>query len=506
MAGVIVDSGRKTSGIGRRRTAGAVTWAFIAGSLALILVAAAVWLLTARTIVVEVDGQREIIRTHRATVEDLLLDLGLRPQANDRISLGLTASLTNGARVSVARARPVRILADGRDLTVFSWGATPRALLADAGLTVETYDEILVEGRPIAADAELPALAVETAKQAAVTYDRGFAWDIGTRTPLQVRIYRAVPITVHEGGLPYVVDTTAQTVGEALRQAEVILYLGDRVHPSLGQRITANMHVFIQRSIPVSVLVDGRQLKTRTKAKTVGDTLSDLGIVVAGQDRVEPSLDTELYDNVKIRITRIAEDIEVEEEIAPFETIFVADPNLPIDTQEVLASGANGITRTRYRVRYENGDEVARTREDRWVAQEPAERRIAYGQGIQPQTATMPDGSVITYWRKVKMLATSYSAASAGGNRTRTGDVVRQGVVAVDPRIIPLRSQVYVPGYGIGDALDTGGGIRSRRIDLAYDDANFQSVRRWVDVYLLWPPPADGDITWVLPNYPPVPE
>jgi uncharacterized protein YabE (DUF348 family) len=321
-----------------------------------------------------------------------------------------------------------------------------------------------------------------------------------------MRVYRAVPITVHEGALPYVVDTTAQTVGEALRQAGVILYLGDRVQPSLGRRITANMQVFIQRSTPVSVLVDGRQLKTRTKAKTVGDALSDVGIVVAGQDRVEPGLDAELYDNVKIRVTRVSEDVEIEEEIAPFETVFVADPNLAIDTQELLAPGANGITRTRTRVRYENGDEVDRTREDRWVAQEPADRRIAYGQGIQPQTATMPDGSVITYWRKVQMLATSYSPSAVGGNRTRTGDEVRQGVVAVDPRIIPLRSQVYVPGSGIGDALDTGGGIRSRRIDLAYDDANYQSVRRWVDVYLLWPPPADGDITWVLPNYPPVPE
>ena len=47
---------------------------------------------------------------------------------------------------------------------------------------------------------------------------------------------------------------------------------------------------------------------------------------------------------------------------------------------------------------------------------------------------------------------------------------MRSGIVAVDPALIPLRNQVYVPGYGIGDALDTGGGIRSRRIDLAYED------------------------------------
>jgi len=262
----------------------------------------------------------------------------------------------------------------------------------------------------------------------------------------------------------------------------VILYLGDRVQPSLGSAVTANLDVYIQRSVPVSLLVDGRQVKTRTQGETVADALSDLGVVLTGMDRVEPPLETKLYNNLKIAVTRVSEDVVVEEQIAPFETVFVPDPNLPIDTQQVLATGAEGITRTRYRIRYENGEPVSRVLEDTWLAQEPADRRIAYGQKIEPRTETMSDGTVITYWRKIRMLATSYTAQSAGGNRTRTGDVVRQGVVAVDPRLIPLRSQVYVPGYGVGDALDTGGGIISRRIDLAYESSSFVSWRRWMSI------------------------
>jgi 3D (Asp-Asp-Asp) domain-containing protein len=107
----------------------------------------------------------------------------------------------------------------------------------------------------------------------------------------------------------------------------------------------------------------------------------------------------------------------------------------------------------------------------------------------------------------MKMYATSYHPAALGGdNVTATGEILTKGVVAVDPRIIRLRSQVYVPGYGVGSAFDTGGGIISRRIDLGFDDSNYQSMSKWVDVYLLWPPPADYQITWVLPNYPPVPQ
>ena len=477
---------------------------YTAGALLLgVLGLWALYWLAARPVYVQVDGMEETIYTHRATVRDLLLDLGIQPAERDRVAPGLDSAVERDMTLTVERARPVRILADGRDSQVSSWGLTPRQLLTDAGMVLDTYDEVLLNGSAWGADQPLPAVTVQ---QSAPTYDRGFAWESVRTEPLQVRIYRSVPVVVHEDDLTYTIDTTAQTVGEALRRSGVILYLGDRVQPSLGSAVNANLNVYIQRSVPVSLQVDGRLVKTRTRAETVGDALSDLGIVVSGQDRVDPPLEAELYDNMKIGVTRVSEDVTVEEEIAPFETVFVADPNLPIDTQEVLAPGAEGITRTRYRERYENGEVVDTTLEDRWLAQEPADRRIAYGQGIEPKTETMPDGTVITYWRKIKMLATSYTAASAGGNRTRTGDVVRQGVVAVDPRLVPLRSQVYVPGYGTGDALDTGGGIISRRIDLAYEDANYVSWRRWVDVYLLWPPPAYGDITWVVPNYPPVPQ
>ena len=461
------------------------------------------WQLTAKPVTVTVDGMTETLTTHRATVADLLLDLGIQPGENDRIEPALDRDVTRGMKLTIERARPVRILADGRDVTMGSWGATPRDVLADAGIIIDTNDRVQVDGRAMGNDAVLPPRQVETAQP---TFDRGFAWDALRSEPLQLRVTRAVPLTVHESGMPYEINTTADTVGEALRQAEVILYLGDRVQPSLGSRVTSSMDVYIERSVPVTLQANGVRSKTRTQAKTVGDALSDMGVVVAGMDRVNPPLDTLLYDNIKIAVTRVSEDVEVEEQIAPYETVFVADPNLPIDTQEVLDPGANGITRTRYRVRYEDGQEVDRKFEDTWTAQEPAERRIAYGQLIAPQTATV-DGQTITYWRKMKMYATSYHPAALGGdNVTATGETLTKGVVAVDPRIVSLRSQVFVPGYGMGNAFDTGGGIISRRIDLGYDDSNYESLSKWVDVYLLWPPPADYQITWVLPNYPPVPQ
>jgi len=467
----------------------------IVAACALLIV---LWAIVSRPVTVTVDGYTDIVRTRRATVGDLLGDVGLALTPLDRVTPAVETRLAASTRVAVERARPLRLLVDGRDLAASTWGATVRDAFHDAGIAVDLYDRALINGADVALDSPLPPVVVDVA---ATTYDRGYAWAGLHTDPLRIRLRRAVAIHVEEGGAPYEVRTTAPTVGEALRQAQVTIYLGDRVDPSLGSSVTAGLRILIERSTPIAVQADGVRQKTRVQAKTVGDALSDLGLVAAGLDRVSPSLDTPLYPNIDIKITRVTENIEVAEEIEPFETVYVGDPNFPIDTQQTLEPGAEGITRQRYRVTYEDGEPVARVLEDDWIAQPPATRRIAYGQAIAPQTAVV-DGQSITYWRVIKMLATSYNAASAGGNRTRTGDLLRSGIVAVDPALIPLRSQVYVPGYGIGDALDTGGGIRSRRIDLAYEDGDFKSVLRWVDVYLLWPPPAASQITWVVPNYP----
>lgn len=65
--------------------------------------------------------------------------------------------------------------------------------------------------------------------------------------------------------------------------------------------------------------------------------------------------------------------------------------------------------------------------------------------------------------------------------------IARPGVVAVDPNVIPLGSRLYIPGYGMAIAADTGGAIRGNRIDLLMDsyDAAMNFGRQSVEVYVL---------------------
>lgn len=68
-----------------------------------------------------------------------------------------------------------------------------------------------------------------------------------------------------------------------------------------------------------------------------------------------------------------------------------------------------------------------------------------------------PEPKIVTFE------ATAYTWT---GNRTATGTWPEEGIVAVDPEVIPLGTQLYVEGYGPAVAADTGGDIKGNRIDL----------------------------------------
>jgi len=263
--------------------------------------------------------------------------------------------------------------------------------------------------------------------------------------------------------------------------------------------MSAGLDVYVERSAPVAVQVDERTLRARTHRQRVSDVLADLGVVLTGQDYATPTLDAPLGEDAVIRVVRVTERFLTLQEPIPFDTAWQPDPDLEIDYQRVMQEGERGILEKRIRVRYEDGSEIARTVDDTYVAVPPTTKIFGYGTHIVVRTLDTPSGPV-EYWRRITMLATSYSAGTAGTSpsspwygRTATGMQMRYGIVAVDLRAINLRSQVYVPGYGVGYAGDTGSAIRGKRIDLGYDDDNLVLWYKWVDVYLMTPVPDQID-------------
>lgn len=77
------------------------------------------------------------------------------------------------------------------------------------------------------------------------------------------------------------------------------------------------------------------------------------------------------------------------------------------------------------------------------------------------------DGRSVAFAQAMNLTATAYATGEPGvGTVTYTGVIVRPGTVAVDPRVIPLGSLLYVEGYGYSIAADIGGAIKGERIDL----------------------------------------
>jgi 3D (Asp-Asp-Asp) domain-containing protein len=80
--------------------------------------------------------------------------------------------------------------------------------------------------------------------------------------------------------------------------------------------------------------------------------------------------------------------------------------------------------------------------------------------------------------RQLTVSSTAYSPAQPGlSSRTATGRRATKGVIAVDPRVIPLGTRVYVPGYGNAIAADTGGAIKGNKIDVCFDSV--AEARAW---------------------------
>jgi uncharacterized protein YabE (DUF348 family) len=432
--------------------------------------------------------------------------LDLRPE--DIVLPPLRTPLDAAQTIVVSKAMPVWVEADGQVTEHYTHSRTVEALMRETGLKPKPHDAVMLDGEWVDVEAPLPEhrwsphrwpllqkLAPGLVADAAPSWSR-------------LKLQRAIPLSINDNGVELTTYTLARTVGEALLSQDIVVYLGDQVWPMMGTLVTTGMHVEIQRAKPVTVQADGKSIETRVQARNVAQLLHEAGIQLLGKDYTVPSLDTEIMPDMSVQVVRVMEAWLFESEDIPFETVYRPDSTLELDQYRTDQPGSLGVRKRRVRLVYEDGQEMERMVADEWVERQPTTRIVSYGTNIVVRELETPDG-VVRYWRKVRMLATSYNAPTAGKpldhpqyGITRLGWRARKGIVAVDPRVVALRTEVYVPGYGLGTAADTGGAIKGRRIDLCYDDDNLVLWYKWVDVYLLEPVPPADEIPWMLLTYP----
>lgn len=237
----------------------------------------------------------------------------------------------------------------------------------------------------------------------------------------------------------------------------------------------------------------------KTSCKTVKELLSDLKIKVDDDDIVIPDLDTELKSEGKISIIKVDVKVIEKEVEAPFKTIKKKNKELTHKQSKILIQGVNGKNKVKCN-EYYAGDKLIK---EEVIHVETIVKPIdqVFEEGTKDVFTN--DRGDFTARKAIKMVATAYEAGprstgkrpgDKGYGITASGARAKRGTVAVDPRVIPLGTKLYVksltpgvPDYGFAIAQDTGGAIKGNKIDLFMDTVweCLQFGRRPVMVYIL---------------------
>ncbi len=215
----------------------------------------------------------------------------------------------------------------------------------------------------------------------------------------------------------------------------------------------------------VNIVVDGRSISVYTYQNSVQKVLVEAGIQLSEKDRVTPALNAKIKEKQQIKIVRIKEKQIAIEEKVPFNVVRHNDYTLPQGVERVIQPGINGVKRLIYLRILEDGVEVARKLLKTETISKPQDKIIAVGRRSTAVPVSRGEYEVRSDGPVITAVATAYTYT---GNNTAAGVSPHRGVIAVDPKVIPLGTKVYVEGYGEAVALDTGASIKGNRIDVFF--------------------------------------
>lgn len=289
-------------------------------------------------------------------------------------------------------------------------------------------------------------------------------------------------VQVAADGKIITVNTLKSNPVQIIEQAGVKLEAKDEYRLST-KNVKDNTVITVYRAVPVTVTYKGTSNQMLTGKPTVGELLDELKIT-GEAIRVEPSPETKITADVNIKVVAISEQNIEREEEQEYEVIRQPDTTMEKGNEEVVQYGENGTKLTTVKVHYDDGVKVKEEVLSEKIIKPAKPEVIKVGARNTVDTSR----GAMRFRRAVYMEATAYLPTDGNGNGiTATGMAARHGVVAVDPSVIPLGTRLYIPGYGMAIAADTGGAINGNIIDLCVEDYGeaISFGRRTVKVYIL---------------------
>lgn len=254
----------------------------------------------------------------------------------------------------------------------------------------------------------------------------------------------------------------------------------------------------------VSVQLANETIPLATSASTVGGFLKELSIDLPQGSAVEPPADAALKDGMTVYLQGFTVTRGESEAAIPAEVDFQRQYREGAETCVLVDPGQDGLVRTDYTIFYFNGEEVGRRERHQTVREMKPKRVISFSKYASQNGPSVEEildqraapGSVVdppaNYRKKLVMESTAYepgptSCGASANGRTACGLQAGYGVVAVDPRVIPLGTRLFIENYGYAVAGDTGGAIKGNIVDVGFltVDECYQWGRRDVTVYIL---------------------
>ncbi|TYQ16818.1 UNVERIFIED_CONTAM: hypothetical protein Cloal_3393 [Acetivibrio alkalicellulosi] len=317
-----------------------------------------------------------------------------------------------------------------------------------------------------------------------------------------VFLHESKDVIINTEGNLMIIRSMNNTVKEVLHENKVQISDYDYISLPFEQKLQKkNINIInIKKAVPVIVEVDGEITTVMTLKDTVGEALKEEPVKLFYNDKIiGAERDDKVVGNMEVKVVRVSYETIIENEIIPYEVIERESSKMDIGEQSVVEEGKEGLIEKQYFVKYEDGKETERELQTERILEEPSRKIIEYGTVVSHVTSR---GERFRYKDVIDMRATAYTASYECTGKTPdhphfgityTGIRAKRGVVAVDPKVIPLGTRLYiegiggVPDYGYALAADIGSAVKGNKVDLYMDDLD--SVRQWgvrnVRVYIL---------------------
>jgi resuscitation-promoting factor RpfB len=294
-----------------------------------------------------------------------------------------------------------------------------------------------------------------------------------------------------------------------LTRAEVEVTEDDWISHQFFEQLTDGMIIEVKKAFPVTVLADGDEHIIKAAASTVADVLNEVGINLTSTDRVEPQPEHVLERGDVIRVTRVYSMLTTIRTEIPFREIRRANVNMDRGATRLVQAGSSGLREDTFEITFEDGIETESKLLQSDLVTIKQDRIVESGEN----TVLSRAGRTVHFDRVKNFLATAYCPGTAEsgcpvdhngwskctgkyndgftftGRRAVAGNGTEEKphIIAVDPKVIPLGSRVYIDGYGFAIAADIGSAIQGNRIDLLFNshDVAWLFGRKQLRVYLL---------------------